>query len=71
MVGTLAANDISIDRSEVCRYLGYADKRDIVLARASQPIQELLSLPVKQLRKDSTERIYGEVLRLIARVEHL
>lgn len=71
MVGTLAANDISIHRSEVCRYLGYADERNDALVRVSQPIQELLSLPVKQLSKDSTENVYGEVLRLIARIEHI
>jgi hypothetical protein len=53
MVGTLAANDISIGRSEVCRCLGYANKRDVALLGASQRIQHLLSLPWKQLSKDS------------------
>jgi len=65
VVGTLAANYVSIDRSEVCPYLGYADESDDALLRASQRIQELLSLHVEQLSKHSIGNIYSEVPGLL------
>jgi trimethylamine--corrinoid protein Co-methyltransferase len=44
------------------------DMGDAVLLKASQRMQELLTLPTKHLDKDTTNRIYAEVPGLLARL---